>query len=234
MITAYTGLPGSGKTLSMTLQAYELWSIINVPVFSNYSVRFPRNKPKKHLKIDLLHLKYWWEEEKIDWYYPKVVTGKNLLPAFKQVDNAIFLIDECGTVFNNRDWKSFDVSTMARFRESRKTRLEIFYTAQDIMDVDIKLRKLTNYEVKCEFIKFLFTFDIGLKNEKYHQEVIRSDTDRTRELFKAGYSFFFPKQFQKAYKWYDTMERIEYDIPECEKLDKLIRPNKWQTGELHD
>jgi hypothetical protein len=234
MITAYTGLPGAGKTLSMTLQACELWKIIQVPVFANYSVRFPINKPKKKLIIDWRHFQYWYESEEQKWYYPRVITGSNFLPAFKQVDNAIFLIDECGTVFDNRSWKEFDKSTMARFRESRKTKLEIFYTAQDIMDVDIKIRKLTNYEVKCEFIKFLFKFDVGLKNDRYHQEVIRSDTVQTRERFKAGYTYFFPFQFQKAYKWYNTMERIKYEIPESETIDKLILPNKWETGEFHD
>ena len=94
-----------------------------------------------------------------------------------QVDKALILIDEAGTVFDNRSWKEFPKSAMAKFRESRKCQLEIMYTAQDIMDVDLKLRRLTNYVVMCKFEKF-FGRDFLLRNWVYYSQVIHSDTPR--------------------------------------------------------
>jgi hypothetical protein len=232
MITAFTGLPGSGKTITMTLQAYEYWKLTNVPVFANYNVRFPINTPKKILKIDWRHGKYWYEwSEKQRWFYPAFIHSKDMLEAIKQVDKALFLIDEAGTVFDNRSWRTFEKWAMARFRESRHAKLEIMYTAQSIGDVDLKLRQLTNFMVKCQFIQFLYQFDIGLKNEKYHNEVIKSDTPANRNEYKAGYQFYFPFQFKKAYHYYNTMERMIYDAPIGKKIEDLIQPNTWEVME---
>lgn len=238
MITAFTGLPGAGKTLSMTMQAYDYWLLTNCPVYSNYNIRFPYPVDKKqyNVKYDFglfpLHWDKTWYSKPQEYYYPKILYGADFLEAFKQVDEALFLVDEAGTVFDNRSWRTFQKWMMARFRESRKSKLEIMYTAQNIGDVDLKLRQLTNFMVKCEFVKMpIFGFDLILKNPKYHADVIKSDTQFTRKEFSAGNITYIWKQFKKFYKFYNTYERIVYDIPKGKELINLLKKNKFETGE---
>jgi len=234
MITNFQGLPGAGKTLSMVMQAYRYWKETGVPVYANFSVRFPKNIPKKHDRLSLfendkLGLWYCWHYDKQEYFYPKVIQGENLLTALLQVDKALILIDEAGTVFDNRSWKEFPKSAMAKFRESRKCQLEIMYTAQDIMDVDLKLRRLTNYVVMCKFERF-FGRDLFLRNWAYYSQVIRSDTPASRKEWLAWYETSLWKEFQNYYSMYNTMERIKYDIPSGKELVDLYRPNAFEPA----
>jgi len=235
MITTFEGLPGAGKTLSMVMYAYRYWKEYQLPVYANFSVRFPKNIPKKHYRFSLyedgrIGIWYCWYYDDQQYYYPKVIQGENLLTAILQFDKALVLIDEAGTVFDNRSWKEFPKSAMAKFRESRKCQLEIMYTAQDIMDVDLKLRRLTNYVVMCKFEKFLGK-DFFLRNWCYYSQVIRSDTPQARKEWLAWYEVSLWREFQKFYNMYNTLERVKYDIPEGKDLSELFRENIFEVSE---
>jgi len=232
MITNFEGLPGAGKTLSMVMFAYRYWKQYDTPIYANLSVRFPRNNPRYIRRFSWFNdgrfgLWTWRDKIDSDYYYPKVIQGENLLQALLQIDRALILIDEAGTVFDNRSWKEFPKSAMAKFRESRKCQLEIMYTAQDIMDVDLKLRRLTNYVVMCKFDKFLGR-DFFLRNWCYYSQVIRSDTPQARKEWLAWYEVCLWKEFRKYYSMYDTMERIKYDILPGKLLTELYRPNSFE------
>jgi len=226
MITAYSGLPGAGKTLSMVRDVYRLWFSSGLPVYSNINLRFPYPLSKKqfnvHYKFSLFPLKWdkYWQTQKQQWYYPPILEGKDFLDAFRVVDNAIFVIDEAGTVFDNRSWRTFEKWLMAKFRESRKSNLHIYYTAQDVMDVDIKLRQLTNYLVICKFEKFQ-KWDLFLRNWCYHSQVIRSDTPATRKEYLNYYETIFPRDFKKIYNFYNTLEHVT--LSEFQKIDISLK-----------
>lgn len=58
---------------------------------------------------------------------------------------AVLFIDEVGVLMPARFWQKFPVALMYRFSQSRKLRLDVYYTAQDIEDVDSFLRRKTQW-----------------------------------------------------------------------------------------
>lgn len=243
MIANLFGLPGMGKTLSASMMAYRLWKETGSEVYANYSMRFPINdvsiQHNVHYEFGLfpLHWDKVWQTEKQQYYYPKVVQGPALLEAIKQKDKAIFVIDEAGTVFSNREWKDFPKWIMARFRESRHVGLEIIYTAQSYSDVDVKLRQLTNFFIQCKWYKiklswpFKFYRDIAIKNEWFHHEILNSDTPANRKQYRAGTDYILAGEFLPFFDYYNTYEKFVYEAPPDMQLEKLIKPNKFEVGE---
>jgi hypothetical protein len=63
----------------------------------------------------------------------------------------VLLIDEVGILMPARFWQSFPIDLIYTLSQSRKMRLDLVYTSQDVEMVDSMLRRLTQwvYRVKC-------------------------------------------------------------------------------------
>lgn len=235
MITAFTGLPGQGKTLSMTYQAYKFWKKYKCPVYANYSIRFPLPLDNKQYNIryrwQLKPFGFYkiWDSKVQEYYYPPLVYGSDFLELFKQVKDALILIDEAGSVFDNRKWQKFDTWIMRRFRESRHHNLEIMYTAQNIKDVDAKIRQLTNFESKCKMWKFRQK-PVYLINKFFHNEVITNDTEKNRKLFHIMTDIAFKGSFESIYNFYDTYEDLVYESFDVKDLSEILKKNKFEKA----
>jgi len=57
----------------------------------------------------------------------------------------VLLLDEVGILMPARMWASFPVSLMMVLSQSRKLRLDLIYTSQDVEQVDAFLRRLTQW-----------------------------------------------------------------------------------------
>lgn len=60
----------------------------------------------------------------------------------------VLFLDEVGILMPARMWASFPVSLMMVLSQSRKLRLDLLYTSQDIEQVDAFLRRLTQWVFK--------------------------------------------------------------------------------------
>lgn len=202
MIRAYTGLTGSGKTLSMVRDASYHYSNFRRPIFSNFKCKvfdvvdkfggMIRKRTGKTIEATVL---------KNEDFIEKLLTTKD----------GLFLVDEAGFVFNNRMWKLLPFDLVARFQESRKVGIDIFYTTQNIMRVDKVLRDLTHIQVMCSFMEFPTTdWHMFLRNYAYTNQIINRDSKENRKLYFAWEDNIPWWDFKKYYKMYDTLERIPF------------------------
>lgn len=59
-----------------------------------------------------------------------------------KTENCLFLIDECGIFFGNRDYKNFPRNLMLFFSQHRKMDCDIIVCSQGARDADLKIRQL--------------------------------------------------------------------------------------------
>ena len=208
MIRAYTGLTGSGKTLSMVRDASYHFSIYRKPIYSNF-------------KMSVFDYSYRFGifPHQLKTIIPAtVLKAEDFIDKMLEMEDALFLVDEAGFVFNNRLWKDLPFDVLARFNETRKVGVDIFYTTQNITRVDKVLRDLTHVQVMCRFVDFPTTdWHMWLKNEAFTNQIIGHDSKANRDLYYAWNDTIMPKDYKKYYKMYDTMERIPFSV---------VRPGK--------
>lgn len=133
MIRAYVGLMGEGKTLSMV----------------NDALRVVRSGRKVFSNVPFRNLKTGFFDKNFK-NQPIIVSTKELERLIVTQDNALFLVDEANIVFPSYYWKKLSPEYLIRFCQTRKVRVDLFYTSQGFTHTVARLRELTNEVVKCE------------------------------------------------------------------------------------
>lgn len=134
------GKPGSGKTLLLTKLCY-----LHVKKGWDVYADFPCYVDKVQQFSD--------EDFKTGKWLPDG-RGKN----GKLKKKILLVIDEIGTLYNNRDFKNnFTPSTLKWWKEHRHKGVKIIYASQAYNDMDKKLRVLTDfyYLLKKPFLKLI-------------------------------------------------------------------------------
>jgi hypothetical protein len=137
MIEGFVGLLGAGKTMLAVQHALKLARRRNAIMLSNIRVQDAgvefHQLPVGEDGIDLDELREW--------------QGR----AREQDRGLVLLVDEVGILMPARFWQSFPIDLIYTLSQSRKMRLDLVYTSQDIEMVDSMLRRLTQwvYQVKC-------------------------------------------------------------------------------------
>lgn len=114
MIRGYFGLPGSGKTYSMTRDAIK--EARGRVVYANYHVDLPSAE-----KVVFLENPY----------------------QLKQIEDGLLLIDEAGLWLPSFIWKRIPEELIWKLAQIRKCGLDLFYTAQNPARVVKVLREIT-------------------------------------------------------------------------------------------
>lgn len=117
MIEAYTGLPGAGKTYLMTRMAVKKMKRGH-RVYAN----FPLEGAIRYSQIEEL-------------FEIRRQPGEKRSP--------VILIDEAGLIAPAGAWKAIPFDVMAHWRQHRHSGVNIWYTAQDLRDVAVPLRRVT-------------------------------------------------------------------------------------------
>ena len=124
-IMAIVGLQGVGKTLSMSYMGIRNY-LKGEKVYANYWLAFNYEFVSSVEEIDAIN-------------NPKILKGKPKTPS-------VFLGDELWSWMDSRESpKARNKFLTGLLLRSRRRRLQIFYTAQDIMQIDARLRRVTNY-----------------------------------------------------------------------------------------
>lgn len=119
MIEAFLGLPGAGKTYLMTRLASKKIKKGH-RVFANY----PLEGAIRYSQIEEL-------------FEVKRLPGEKKSP--------VILIDEAGLIAPAGSWKAIPFEVMAHWRQHRHAGVNIWYTAQDLRDVAVPLRRVTQF-----------------------------------------------------------------------------------------
>lgn len=72
------------------------------------------------------------------------------------VKEATILLDEAGLVAPAGHWKAIPFEVMAHWRQHRHARINLWYTAQDLRDVAVPLRRVTQFETNVKRLGPLF------------------------------------------------------------------------------
>jgi hypothetical protein len=131
-VTAYTGLPGSGKTLTMAevgckakAKGRTVWAN------ADETGKRPWFRPAdRHFKThdDFLAL---------------------VAEAVEHGTQPVILWDELPIYVNARKWQEFPDGLLYQLSQIRKDGMELHYTAMDMAMVDINVRRITFREWKC-------------------------------------------------------------------------------------
>lgn len=213
MIVGFDGLTGSGKTLSMVINLARKYRQTGKPIFANFQCKVPAIDFRK------------WNRPVIKGQYVNaiVLRSDDFIDRLLKERSGIFAVDEAGFVFNNRKWRTLPFELVARFQQSRKLGVDIFYTTQNIMRVDMTLRELTHMQVMCrmDYLPFA-TQPYILRNFAYYNPLIGHDSPQMRILWGAYSEFWFSWQFKKFYPMYDTLELVDFSVGDDKK--KIIKP----------
>ena len=128
------GLLGAGKTMLAVQHAIGLARRRNAYLLSNIRITAPGVEVVQlgvgADGIDLEQLREWQLRGKVE--------GRGL----------VLFVDEVGILMPARFWQSFPIDLIYTLSQSRKMRLDLVYTSQDIEMVDSMLRRLTQWVFK--------------------------------------------------------------------------------------
>lgn len=190
------GKPGGGKTMLLTKEAdYHVnrkWKVFaDFPCHIEGVTRFNDELFKSGQWLpDGRNDSMQWEPELNALGKPRKIKQKICL-----------IIDEIGTLYNNRDFKTnFSKETLKWWKEHRHAGVKIIYASQAYNDMDKKLRVLTDryYLLKKPFFKLI-----------RYAKLVQVETDISNENKDTGgqiidlykYSFFTQWKFLWLPKW---------------------------------
>lgn len=160
MVIAFTGKPGSGKTLSAVRYIYK---DKRKNVYTNVKLEIPDKKIVQILPSNVQDL--------------------------KTLRDGIVFIDEANFVFSSRFWSRIPKDLIQFWAMHRKHGVDLIVTSHSLKRIDIILRELVSYEVRC---KTLGVFVIDNWYDVDYNEKVKS-------------SVFLGARF---YKYYDTFEIV--------------------------
>jgi len=162
MVIAYTGKPGAGKTLSAVRYIVK---DRRQTVFSNVKLEIPNKNIVEILPSNVQDL--------------------------KKLRDGIVFIDEANFVFSSRFWSRIPKDLIQFWAMHRKRGVDLILTSHSLKRIDIILRELVSYEIRCKTL----LNGVFVVNNWY--DVDYADKVKT--------SVFFGARF---YKYYDTFEIV--------------------------
>lgn len=145
-IEAFIGMPGQGKTYLMTRLAYHKY------------LRYSRIKPEppewkkkmmtKRMYIADVRKRAELRSRKIYANFPLKLPNAVYYSQIEElfdVYNADILLDEAGLIAPAGMWSKIPFEVMQHWREHRHKGVNLWYTAQDLADVAVPLRRVTQF-----------------------------------------------------------------------------------------
>jgi hypothetical protein len=137
VIEGYIGVPGAGKTLSMTMRAYKERFYYD-EIWSNYSINFVPG----YKRSPGIHRRFTKPQEFLEMCMSALYAhdGKKRL----------LLLDEVHLLFDARLWNKVPQEMLQFLAQPRKASVDLLYTAQHESQVEKRLRIVTNYLWLCK------------------------------------------------------------------------------------
>ena len=140
-IKIFEGYFGSGKSLSAVEQVIRIYKKYNgLEVWSDELQCFVKQNITIISNLELFGVPYIPFRDERQFIDYEVGIGEIVL----------FLVDEIGTVWNNREFKNFNPEVFQNIVQSRKRKMAIFGTLPDFLGTDINIRRYTHTVVHCD------------------------------------------------------------------------------------
>lgn len=196
-IKIYNGYFGNGKSLSAVDEVIRIYNQYNGKIVWNEDLQgFVKQKITIVSNLDLLGVPFvaWDTEQQFINY--EVEPGEVVL----------FLVDEIGAVWNNRDFKEFNPDVFTNIVQSRKRKMAIYGTLPKLVGTDINIRRFTDDVVVCDK-----TWRI-LKHRYYKADDIEncSNIDML-EPHRVEYKFVFDKMYNQ-YNTNALIDKLKKDM----------------------
>lgn len=198
---------GSGKTLSLVEYVRIIYKKYNnVDVWSYEKNCFIKQRIKVYSNIRLIGIPYI-----------PLVSYEQLITCSNCVQDGVvnlFIIDELGSQFNNRDWKTnLSNDLLAAILQQRKSKIALIGTVQDWSLFDATLRKVSTLCIECSK-KWRFVV-----NRKFIASDIERSSYNTELIKPLSVQCFFSTD--KIYNSYDTNERVDKLVRDIKNGDML-------------
>lgn len=198
MINIITGKPGSGKTLYLTMIAFEYYRE-GFPVYSNFYINEKEFKKMLKRGDTAGTITFFTDPEE-----------------FININGGLIVIDEIQLYFNSASWRNLPLRLQYKFqlhrhnigktKDGKRLPLDIWGTVQNVKRADLRIRELVNEIHHCkmmsihwnrwnktDFAMFVFIMDID-------------EVDKQMENIRKSSKWYL--RFKRFYKCYDTFEIV--------------------------
>lgn len=181
-ITCYVGLPGTGKTLSMSEKLLQL------------KQRFPKA---------VFYTNFAWIHED-----GQITSWRDLKNINNGEDGVIFAIDEVQDIFGRKDWVKMPKYILSLFAQNRKHAKMFVCTSQAYADIVIDLRRRCHWIIECSNLWGRWVFQRYYKNQDY---IAIENKDNEYRLGKCRhkYDFIASNSIYDSYDTYKIIDTIE-------------------------
>jgi hypothetical protein len=203
MITLILGLTGAGKTWIMTRLIKSRWDS-GIKIYSNYKLLFDEENK---------NIERWW-----------------CLSDLYKFRNGVIAFDEGQQLLDARNWASLPAMFKDLICQHRHSFLDIYLTTQDIMQIDISVRRNVHELISCQsLLRFPRNDSVPPLFQwiRVQKKVRRFDSASDRVVFipEGGKKWYFLSRLwtKKLYETYAITQLGKY-------VSKTIfHKKKWKT-----
>lgn len=189
-ISCYIGLPGSGKTLSLSEKLMQLKTQFpKAKIYTNFGWRYQNDAIK-------------------DW--------RDLIEYENGEDGIIFGLDEVHSVFDRYDAGKIPREILEVFSQNRKMAKQMLCTAQSYADILVDIRRRCHYIIECRNFLNRWIFQKAFAPEDYKEK----DGEYTARQRAWRYSFIATNFIYDSYDTYAVIRNIKEQLKETVKIEK--------------
>lgn len=182
----YSGLMGSGKTVSMT----------------EYIIRMKEKYPKLYVVGNFTHS--YIDKSFTTWQEIADITN----PLGAEYGTLI-CFDEIHLTFQSDNWKSAPDNLLEHISMGRKNHRHIIASSQVFTRVNKKLREQTNYVIECNTYLNRWTFNKAFLTEEYMVNAELMDKGMRKRNRAWRYNFVQTKKIRDSFDTYELLSKLE-------------------------
>lgn len=198
-IKIFNGYFGSGKSLGAVDEVISIYKQYNGLVIWDKDLEaFIYQKITIISNLELHGVPYIPFESEQQFIHYQAVPGEVL----------IFLVDEIGTVWNNRDFKNFNPDVFNNIVQSRKRKMAIYGTLPLLVGTDVNIRRYTDDVVVCSKTWRIF------KQSYYKAKDLENCSDTSLLTpHRVEYKFVTDRMYNQ-YNTYAMIDKLTRDMEE--------------------
>lgn len=214
---------GSGKTLNMVYQAYNIYrQFDDVEVFNLRAGAWVKQYVHIYSNVKLLGIPY----VPLTSTYQLIDVATNDIYQDDNIHIFVFLIDELGRIFNNRDWKTnLNKDMLGALLQQRKNHLCILGTVQDFSLFDATMRKVCTNVYSCSkkwrYLLLRQYYAVDLERANFNADLVK---------MRGAFVRFATDSLYNSYDTYEIVSDLQKEIESGQHLSNEEILNASENG----